>query len=1396
MQNVKTKGKWLAVVLTSWLLSACGGGESSSIKTCPTGQTYSSQSQSCVAIPNTPPVLTSARQFTVSSDVANGTVVYTASATDVNNDTISFSLTDSRNIFSINSSSGALSVTNASALVAAAPSYTISVTANDGRQGVTSLTVTVNIELASTGLQPSVTPAGNQAVIYYFRQDGVYDDWIIHAWNNTECNAYADFADNGSTEWEIGLAPTGLDEHFGIYWLVNLKANASCANYIVHKGNDKDPDDNDQKLDLSGDRWAFVVSGVGIFYSPDEVEFTAPFAPSMASAHWIDTHTLVWNGSGADVRLMYSQDATLASDFISAGFLSLTPSSLTSAQQQQVPHLVSWKAYQFDADIELLRTLVKSQLAVAEFNSEQQPVRATYVQTAKALDALYTRGEQDADEAKLGLRYDGDAIHVAVWAPSAKNLKLNVYNAAKTRVASYQMIENADSGVWSYQGAKALDRQYYRFEVEVYHPLTRRIEVVEATDPYSVNTSTNGRFSQFVNLQDADLKPAGWDARVVPTLTAVEDAVLLEAHVRDFSIFDSTTSANARGKYTAFTEQSSDANKNLQRLAEAGVTHLHLLPFNDLANIEENAANRIDLQNTVAELCARVASAPVCGVQSGAATLLSVLQSYAPASDDAYKLIDAMRGLDGFNWGYDPHHFNVIEGSYATNPEGVQRIVEFRHMVQSVQSSGLQVVMDVVYNHTASSGLFDNSVFDKLVPGYYHRYNEVTGIIERSTCCENTASEHRMMAKFVIDSLVHWVEHYGINGVRFDVMGHMPADLILAGREAVQQIDSKNYFYGEGWNFGEVANNRLFEQATQYNLAGSKIGTFNDRPRDTIRAAALSQPNVVLSDVDHIRLGMAATLQNYELVDKDGQRRKGINFSQSSYALTPADIINYVDKHDNETLWDALQYALPSGMLVEDRVRLHLLSAAIPLMSQGIPFFQLGLDQLRSKSMDRNSYDSGDWFNAVHYDGVNNNWNVGLPRIEDNPNQSLIGSISANQNIAVSSADMYLAQQVFSEFLTIRRDSPLFRLTSEQAVLARVGFHNTGPAQLPGVIVKSIDDGMGQTDLDSAYDALVVVVNGTATTVTPSVAAASGFTLHPVQQASADSRVQQASFSLIDGEGQFSVPAYTVAVFVKPQVGAQGVGLPADPDFVPSPFGDAVLYVDGLVTQPAEMQYDGSGNYTVGVTLSSGDYQFSISDLADIGLNFADVVAAEDTLSFSAAANGQIAFNAGDSGTYLISLNVAGADYKLAIQLQNALVACQLADSAEAPPFAIAGGGSLFVRGSHSGWNAMPEYRMRYKGENRYQAIATFDGEFEFKLASDDGSWTTQLWVQQENGQIDTSTLQVGTEYSVAYNDAGTNNNRTSLVAGTYSFLMTLSSANPAKGANVGNLVIEQCLAD
>lgn len=1375
-----------AVLLISGL-SACGGGSGDDTNTsCPTGQQYDAQQGRCVVI-NTAPSITSANSLSLAAEQTNGTVVYIATATDAQGDAISWQLTDSKAIFSINNQSGALSVASSANLLAAAgSSYSVTVRATDSKNAGSNLNLQVNVAQAVNSSGPTVVPTASQGVIYYFRQDDNYDGWILHAWNNSSCNAYADFADDGGTDWQTGLTPDGIDPVYGAYWLFDSKTGASCANYIVHKGDEKEPDNNDQLLTFSTARWAFVVAGVGIFTDPDDVVFEPAFGVSDSAAHWLDAQTLLWNRDESNVRLLASADAQLDESFTADLSLPLTPTTLDATQQARVPHLTSgWHAYRLNASATQLTSLVKSQLVLASFDSEDAPLHASYVQNAKALDSLYTTGNTDADEQTLGIRYQNDSIAVSVWAPTAKQVTLQVFNADKSNFASYTMQENS-SGVWQATAPLTADGKYYRFAVSAYHPQTRAIEQMQATDPYSVNTSANGRYSQFVDMTAANLQPAGWQNRNVPGLDAPEDAVILEAHLRDLTILDDTTSSANRGKYLALTENGSAAYQYLQRLADAGVNYFHMLPANDLANINESST--LSLNSTVAQLCQQVPTASVCGQLAAGTTLLEAFDSFDPASSAAASLTSALRGIDGFNWGYDPHHFNVVEGSYASNPDSTARIVEFRQMVMALQQLGYRVVLDVVYNHTASSGLYDNSVFDKLVPGYYHRYNEVSGEMERSTCCENTAPEHKMMAKFIRESLVHWAQHYGIDGFRFDIMGHLPKQLLLDARAAVAAVDPDTYFYGEGWNFGEVANNRLFEQATQANLADTEIGTFNDRPRDTLRDAALSQTTVNLQNADHIRLGLAGTLKNYVLEDKDGQRREGFRFSQSSYGGDPADIINYVDKHDNETLWDKLQYALPTSLGAAERRRIHNLTAAIPLLSQGIPFFQLGIDNLRSKSLDRNSYDSGDWFNRVFYDGSSNNWNVGLPLAQDNPDQTRIAALAANSNIAVTATDIATSRDVFAEFLQIRRDSPLLKLRSSADVIARLGFHNTGPAQTPGLIVMSLDDGIGLTDLDPAVDAMLVIINGTGNTQQHTISAATGFSLHTVQQQSADSRTRLASVT----GSTFSVPAYTAAVFVKLQQGAQGTGLAADPDAFSSPYGDATLYSRGFGAADAAMEYDGQGRYRLALTLATGNYQFDISDNAALELGVAELTVAAGSLPMTAAGN-LFDVTLDTAGTYALVLDVTGNEPTISLTLSNALVDCAVADSGEAAPFAIAGSGQLYVRGSHSGWNPQEAYRLRYKGNNLYQAVADFNGEFEFKLASDDGSWTTQLWVQDGSGNIDTAALAVGTEYAVAYKDAGTSNNRTQLSSGRYSFSLQLSSANPARGNNVGTLKIEQC---
>lgn len=1348
---------------------------------------------------NQAPVITSSASFSVLEATGNGTAVYTAIGNDPDGDLITWSLDDPQSIFAIDQTTGVITITDSSKLVFAnLATYKITLVAQDDALVTeqSELEITVTVVKNSNAVEPSVVPTDSQAAFYYKREDGNYTGWKIHAWNNEACDGYFDFDSTSGTEWDAGLSHDGIDENYGAYWLVETKVGATCLNYILHNGNDKDPDDVDHKLTLSDSRWAFIVSGGGIFHDPNDVTTETPFRIEDASAHWIDENTVLWNGEGNDLRIVYDEEGKLDNSFSSTNSTSLTLTTLTDAQKLRVPHLVAgWKAYSFNATLVEQKSMLKKQLVLASFSGDE-PISATYVQTAKALDAIYTFGADDADEVTdFGVTYNGDVINVKVWAPTAKTLKLKVYSASKSLVATHDMDYDDLTGVWSFATTadESYDRLFYRFSVEVYHPVAQAVVTTEATDPYSVNTSTNGRYSQFVNLNDEDLKPTNWENHSIPTVKNIEDATILETHIRDFSIFDTTTTSSNRGKYMAFTESGTDANNYLSTLASSGLTHFHMLPANDIASIEEDESKRIELTSTVGELCARNNSAPVCGTESNSALIIDVLDSYDPATNEAKDLVNSLRGMDGFNWGYDPHHFNVVEGSYSSDPDGAVRVKEFREMVQALHEKGLRVVLDVVYNHTSSSGLYDNSVFDKLVPGYYHRYSEVTGDIERSTCCENTATEHRMMGKFVIDSLVHWAQNYGLDGFRFDIMGHMPLDVLLDGRTAVAAIDPDTYFYGEGWDWGEVAGNRLFKQATQANMANTEIGSFNDRPRDTIRSAALSKSSSSLSDIDHIRLGMAGTLQNFELVDQNGTKKLGKNFAQSSFALDPADIINYVSKHDNESLWDNLQYEgnLAPEVDSETRVRIHSLSAAIPLVSQGIPFFQLAIDKLRSKSMDRNTYDAGDWFNRVDYTNISNNWNVGLP-IE--LGGEFKAAISANANIPVTSQQIERSSAVFNEFLQIRKSSPLFRLTDESQVIRRVGFHNTGPNQTKGLIMMSIDDGTGLTDLDENNDALLVAVNGTANTVNHAISSASGFTLHPVQLSSADSVVQTASFSEDGGVGTFSVPAHTIAVFVKAQGNAQSTGLAVDPDYVNSPYGDTPIFVSGVASEKLAFEYDGRGVYAASATLEVGSTVFDITDMnsTEVDLSFSDVVVADDSIVINDGGNDDFSTDVSQAGTYAITIDVLGDTPTLSIRLQNALVSCETPVSAGEAPFAITGG-KLYVRGEHSEWLPKPEFELVYIGSNQYQAVANFNGSFPFKLASNDGSWTTQLWAQNSSGEIETGDLVVGVSYDVAYKGAGTTNNQTTLSDGKYSFLLTLNEENPAQGNNVGTLLIEQC---
>jgi pullulanase-type alpha-1,6-glucosidase len=491
-------------------------------------------------------------------------------------------------------------------------------------------------------------------------------------------------------------------------------------------------------------------------------------------------------------------------------------------------------------------------------------------------------------------------------------------------------------------------------------------------------------------------------------------------------------------------------------------------------------------------------------------------------------------------------------------------------MVGALHQDGLRVVLDQVFNHTSASGQADQSVLDKVVPGYYHRLN-ATGAVETSSCCQNVATEHAMGQKLMVDSVVSWARNYKVDGFRFDLMGHASRDNMLAVRSALDAltpakdgVDGKAiYLYGEGWNFGEVANNARFTQATQGQLGGTGIGTFSDRLRDAVRGGGpfdddprrqgfgsgeSTDPNGaavndgaaarLAHDTDLVQLGLAGNLRAFQFrSQQSGQVVRGdkvdYNGAPAGYADQPDEVVSYVDAHDNETLFDALTYKLPVATSMTDRVRMNTLSLATTALAQTPSFWHAGADLLRSKSLDRDSYDSGDWFNRLDWTGDDNGFGHGLPPEGPNSNKwSYMKPLLANPALKPAPGDVQKASAMAQDLLRLRFSSPLFRLGSASAIESKVSFPVSGTADAhAGVVVMRVDDTQG-TDADPRLDGLVVVFNATPDAVSQKVPGLTGaLTLSPVQAGGSDSVVKESTWNA--GTSTLTVPARTVAVFVQ-----------------------------------------------------------------------------------------------------------------------------------------------------------------------------------------------------------------------------------------------------------------------
>ncbi|MFJ8364998.1 MULTISPECIES: type I pullulanase [Bacillus cereus group] len=495
----------------------------------------------------------------------------------------------------------------------------------------------------------------------------------------------------------------------------------------------------------------------------------------------------------------------------------------------------------------------------------------------------------------LGNTYTPQHTKFRLWAPTASEAKLVTYKNWNDKIGAEINMQQGEKGTWTAELKGNQKGLFYTYKVKIGDKWT------EAVDPYVRAASVNGDKGAVVNLEETN--PKKWKANKKPKFKNPEDAIIYELHVRDLSI-QPESGIKQKGKYLGVTEKGTKGPEGvktgLDHIKDLGVTHVQFLPIFDYASVNEETLNEPQ-----------------------------------------------------YNWGYDPKNFNVPEGSYSTNPyEPTVRITELKQMVQTLHDNNLRVVMDVVYNHMYNAA---ESNFHKLVPGYYYRYNEDGTFANGTGVGNDTASERKMMRKFMIDSVTYWAKEYNLDGFRFDLMGIHDYETMNEIRKAVNQIDPSIILHGEGWDLNTPLAAEL--KANQKNAEKMKgIAHFNDNIRDGLKGSVFEEKengfiNGKENMEDRIKKGITA----------------GIDYdTNSSTYQDPEQVLTYVEAHDNHTLWDKLELTNP-GDSDEVRTQMHKLSSSILLTSQGIPFLHAGQEFMRTKYGDHNSYKSPDSINQMDW---------------------------------------------------------------------------------------------------------------------------------------------------------------------------------------------------------------------------------------------------------------------------------------------------------------------------------------------------------------------------------------------------------------------------------------------
>ena len=505
------------------------------------------------------------------------------------------------------------------------------------------------------------------------------------------------------------------------------------------------------------------------------------------------------------------------------------------------------------------------------------------------------------------MEYTPEVTNFTLWAPTADEVRLMLFDAGDGGHAyeTVSMVSDKE-GTWTAKVENDLIGKFYTFNVKIKDKWLGDTPGINAKA-----VGVNGKRAAIIDMKATD--PEGWAQDKRPALASPADAVIYEMHHRDFSI-DPSSGIQHKGKFLALTEEGTLSPEKLatgiDHLKELGVTHVHILPSYDYASVDETKLDE-----------------------------------------------------NKYNWGYDPQNYNVPDGSYSTDPYNPSiRIKEFKQMVQALHRAGIRVVLDVVYNHTFNTA---ESNFERTVPGYFYRQMPDGSFADGSACGNETASNRPMMRKYMVESVLHWLNEYHLDGFRFDLMGIHDITTMNEIRKAATTVDPSIIIYGEGWaaKAPQMPEDSLAMKMNTYRMPG--IAAFSDEMRDALRGPFNdNHKGAFLAGLpggeESLKFGIVGAIKHPQ-VDNDS-----VNYSKASWAEQPTQMISYVSCHDDMCLVDRLKSSVPE-ITPDLLARLDKLAQTVVFTSQGVPFIQAGEEVMRDKKGVHNSYESPDSINAIDW---------------------------------------------------------------------------------------------------------------------------------------------------------------------------------------------------------------------------------------------------------------------------------------------------------------------------------------------------------------------------------------------------------------------------------------------